>query len=264
MNLNKLLLNPSKTEFLLIGTKQQRLKFSDLTNLSLSNDIIPVSSVPMLAILASSLTLSCLSLIKINSVSKSCHFHIRDIRRIRHLLPLSTATALAISLVSSKLDYCNSLYSGIPQTNLNKLQRIQNSLARVITNTSKYQRITPILKIYIGFLSNIESITKSVFSHTTHLKFNNLHILSFPSHSVSTRSSDSLVISILYVRSSLGKSALSSVHDSGIHSLLIPDQYSVPGSKHTFSKLRSLPRLFPISTLTVYRDFDSCCSHVMP
>ena len=44
MNLNKLLLNPSKTEFLLNGTKQQRLKFSDLTNLSLSNDIIPVSS----------------------------------------------------------------------------------------------------------------------------------------------------------------------------------------------------------------------------
>ena len=42
MNLNKLLHNTSKTEILLIGTKQQRLKFSDLTNLSLSNDIIPV------------------------------------------------------------------------------------------------------------------------------------------------------------------------------------------------------------------------------
>ena len=46
--------------------------------------------------------------------------------------------------------------------------------------------------------------------------------------------------------------SLSSVHDSGIHSLLIPEtrllyQYSVPGSKHTFSKLHSLPRLFPIS-----------------
>ena len=37
MNLNKLLLNPSKTEFLLIGTKQQRLKFSDLTNLSITD-----------------------------------------------------------------------------------------------------------------------------------------------------------------------------------------------------------------------------------
>ena len=41
MNLNKLLLNPSKTEFLLIGTKQQRLKFSDLTNLSLSKRYHP-------------------------------------------------------------------------------------------------------------------------------------------------------------------------------------------------------------------------------
>ena len=64
MNLNKLLLNPSKTEFLLIGTKQQRLKFSDLTNLSLSN-MISSQSVPLLAILASSLTLTCLSLNKL-------------------------------------------------------------------------------------------------------------------------------------------------------------------------------------------------------
>ena len=144
MNLNKLLLNPSKTEFLLIGTKQQRLKFSDLTNLSLSNDIIPVSSSArnLGFIFDSDMSFS----EQINSVSKSCHFHIRDIRRIRHLLPLSAATALANSLVSSKLDYCNSLYSGISQSNLNKLQRIQNSLARVITNTSKYQHITPTLK----------------------------------------------------------------------------------------------------------------------
>ena len=122
MNLNKLLLNPSKTEFLLIGTKQQRLKFSDLTNLSLSNDIIPVSSSAHNLGFIFDMSFS----EQINSVSKSCHFHIRDIRQIRHLLPLSAATALANSLVSSKLDYCNSLYSGISQSNLNKLQRIQN------------------------------------------------------------------------------------------------------------------------------------------
>ena len=84
---------------------------------------------------------------QINSLSKSRHFHIRDIRRIRHLLPLSAAaTALANSLVSSKLDYCNSLYNGISQANLNKIQRIQNTLARVVTNTSKFEHITPILE----------------------------------------------------------------------------------------------------------------------
>ena len=144
MNSNKLLLNPSKTEFLLIGTKQQRLKFSQLTTLSLGNDIIPVSSSArnLGFIFDSDMSFTD----QINSLSKSCHFHIRDIRRIRHLLPLSAATALANSLVSSKLDYCNSLYNGISQANLNKIQRIQNTLARVVTNTSKFEHITPILK----------------------------------------------------------------------------------------------------------------------
>ena len=77
--------------------------------------------------------------------------------------------------------------------------------------------------------------------------------LSFPSHSVYTRSSDSLVLSIPYVRSSLGKRAFSVIGPRLWNSLpLIPEthllyQYSVPDSKHTSSKLRSLPRLFPIS-----------------
>ena len=135
MNHNKLLLNPSKTEFMLIGTKQQRLKFSNLSDLTLGNTSIPVSSSArnLGFIFDSDMSFSA----QINSVCKSCHFHIRDLRRIRHLLSLSTATLLANSLVSSKLDYCNSLYTGISNHNLNKLQIIQNSLARAITFTSK-------------------------------------------------------------------------------------------------------------------------------
>ena len=43
---------------------------------------------------------------QINSVSKSCNLHIRDIRRIRHLFPLSAATAFDNSLVSVKLAFC--------------------------------------------------------------------------------------------------------------------------------------------------------------
>ena len=150
---------------------------------------------------------------QIKSVSKSCHFHIRDIRRIRHLLPLSAATALANSLVSSKLDYCNSLYSGISQANLNKLQRIQNSLARVITNTSKYQHITPILKKlhWLPIKQRIDyKLCLLTYKTLTNQQPTYLYnSLSFPSHSVSTRSSDSLVLSIPYVRSSLGKRAFS-------------------------------------------------------
>ena len=191
------------------------------------------------------------------SVSKSCHFHIRDIRRICHLLPLSAATALANSLVSSKLDYCNSLYSGISQVNLNKLQRIQNSLARVITNTSKYQHITPILKKlhWLPIKQRIDyKLCLLTYKTLTNQQPTYLYnSLSFPSHSVSTRSSDSLVLSIPYVRSSLGKRAFS-VIGPRLWNSLPPDtrnSSSLPifrsGSKHTSSKLLSLPRLFPIS-----------------
>ena len=150
---------------------------------------------------------------QINSLSKSCHFYIRDIRRIRYLLPLSAATALANSLVSSKLDYCNSLYSGISQANLNKLQRIQNSLARVITNTSKYQHITPTLKTYTGFQSNKELSTNSVFSHTKHLQINSLHIFTIVFYFRHTLSLQNLLIHSFFpfhnVRSSLDKRAFS-------------------------------------------------------
>ena len=148
---------------------------------------------------------------QINSVSKSCHFYIRDIRRIRHLLPLSTATAFANSLVSSKLDYCNSLYSGILQANLNK--RIQNSLACIITNTSKYQHITPTLKKlhWLPIKQRIDcKLCLLTYKTLTNQQPTYLYnSLSFPSHSVSTRSSDSLVLSIPYVRSSLGKRTFS-------------------------------------------------------
>ena len=61
MNSNKLLLNPSKTEFLLIGTKQQRLKFSQLY----LSAMISSQSALLLVILASSSILTCHSQIKL-------------------------------------------------------------------------------------------------------------------------------------------------------------------------------------------------------
>ena len=105
-----------KTELLLIGTSQQRnLKLSDVTSISLGNTTIQVSTSArnLGFIFDSDMSLTS----HVNLVCKSSHFHIRDIRRIQNLIPPSVAITLANSLVSSRLDYCNSLYSGMSKQN---------------------------------------------------------------------------------------------------------------------------------------------------
>ena len=49
-------------------------------------------------------------------------------------------------LVTSRIDYCNSLLNGIPKTTLNKRQNVQNTATRLITRTSRRSHITPLLK----------------------------------------------------------------------------------------------------------------------
>ena len=66
-----------------------------------------------------------------------CNYFIRDIRRVRKHLTLDASTALANALVSSRLDYCNSLLHSLPGVHLNKLQRVQNALTRVVTKSSR-------------------------------------------------------------------------------------------------------------------------------
>ena len=66
--------------------------------------------------------------------------------RIRPLLDLNTSVLLANALVSSRLDYCNSLFLSLTDFELRRLQLVQNSLCRVVIRSSKYSHITPQLK----------------------------------------------------------------------------------------------------------------------
>ena len=50
------------------------------------------------------------------------------------------------SLVTSKLDYCNSILNGLPNTTLEFLVRVQKAAARLISNKTKFQRISPVMK----------------------------------------------------------------------------------------------------------------------
>lgn len=49
------------------------------------------------------------------------------------------------AFVFSRLDYCNSLYIGVSQASLRRLQAVQNAAARLLTGTRKYDHISPVL-----------------------------------------------------------------------------------------------------------------------
>jgi len=50
------------------------------------------------------------------------------------------------AFVTSRIGYCKSMLYGISDYNINRLHRIQNSAARIVANTRKYDHITPILQ----------------------------------------------------------------------------------------------------------------------
>jgi len=106
MTANLLTLNSSKTEFLLIGLKQQLAKIS-------SCSVDTAHSARNLGFIFDE-HISFFD--QISALSKSCNSHIRQLRCIRPYVDHKTASTIATSIVHSKLDYCNSLYYNLPNT----------------------------------------------------------------------------------------------------------------------------------------------------
>ena len=127
---NGLCLNPSKSDAILFGTWQRLRSFPVIDNISIAGTPVPLSDhVTTLGIILD----SHLSLAKhVSSVCKSSYFHIRALRHIRPALTLDSAKTIAVALVQSRLDYANSILFGTSLSNLSKLQRLQNSLSRIV------------------------------------------------------------------------------------------------------------------------------------
>ena len=203
---NFLSLNPSKTEFLLIGLPQQLAKIHQpVLVLPDNTTVTPVTTARNLGIIFDS-NLSFKQ--HLNSLTKICQYHCRDLRRIRPTLDFETARTIATALVHSKLDYCNSLFYLLPSSQLNQLQIIQNSLARAVTRTPRFCHISPVLKS-LHWLKIKQRIEYKIISLTyTALQHNSPSYLSQKlkiQSSRSTRSSSAVTLHRPSVKLETGK-----------------------------------------------------------
>ena len=140
---NGLCLNPSKSEVVILGTAAATKSCNNIQTVNVAGADIPISSKlkSLGVIFDSQLTFSQ----HIASTCKSSYFHIRAMRHVQSCLPPQLLQTVACSIVTAKLDYCNSLLYGTSNANITKLQQVQNSLARLVTRTRKYDHISPVL-----------------------------------------------------------------------------------------------------------------------
>jgi len=70
----------------------------------------------------------------------SCFHWLRQLRRSRRSLDEESAATLIHAFVASRIDYCNALLANAPKATTDKLQRVLNAAARVVTGTKKFER----------------------------------------------------------------------------------------------------------------------------
>ena len=76
----------------------------------------------------------------------SCMSRLGQINRVKHIFNKHALIIIINALVFSKLFYCSSVWSNTTQTNLDRLQAVQNFACRILSGAKKFDHITPLLK----------------------------------------------------------------------------------------------------------------------
>ena len=128
------MINDRKTDFPIIGTRQQ-LEKTSIESIIIGDSIIkPLESVRNLG-----------SWFDAHMQMDKAFCGLYNIRQIRKFLSVQSTKTLIHAFVSSNLDYCNALLFGVPKYQLDRLQKVQNAAPRVTFQIAKFDHITPAL-----------------------------------------------------------------------------------------------------------------------
>ena len=128
---NKLTLNMTKTEFMLIGSRQKLSTITDTPILTINGTPInQVSTTKSLGILIdSNLTRGN----HIDKLAKKIASGIAAVKRVRPFVPSATLHLIYKALIQPHFDYCNVVWGNCSMKLADKLQKLQNRAPRTLT-----------------------------------------------------------------------------------------------------------------------------------
>ena len=153
---NRMRLNPAMTEFLWLATPRRLHYFND-SSFIIGNTIFQLTTIARNLGVMVKQDFSMRS--HINKLVQSCFYSLRQSRSIRRSLTFDAARKLINSLIHSRVDYCNSLFAGLPAQSIDHLQSILNVSARLACGLHKYDHITPALRDRLHWLPVQQRIT---------------------------------------------------------------------------------------------------------
>ena len=116
----KLKLNENKTERILFSSPNAIKKYEHFKDITIGSTTIGITTV--VRNLGAQIDNKLSMKTHVLQTVKTCNYHIRNIAFIRKYLNEDALKTAICSHVLSRLDYCNSLYHGLPNYLLRKLQ----------------------------------------------------------------------------------------------------------------------------------------------
>ena len=156
MSSNRLRLNPSKTQFIWLGTRQQLAKL-DLSTIAADFPQFVFSSVvrDLGVTLDQELTFAP----HINRLCRDSYYQLRQFRTVARSLTSDSTATLIHSFITVRLDYCCSLYVGLPACRLGCLNRVLRSAARLCGRIPKFGHVSGYMLDVLHWLPLLQRIS---------------------------------------------------------------------------------------------------------
>jgi hypothetical protein len=171
MSSNRLRLNASKTQLIWLGNGQQLKKIDTQSISTFFPHFVFSTSVRNLGVvLDMELTFS----EHLNLLCRACFYQLRQIRVISRSLSLNASHALVHAFVCSRIDYCSSIYVGLPLGRIAQLERVLRAAARLVGGFSKYDHISHYMSDVLHWLPVSQRIAFRISVWVLRCQFGNV------------------------------------------------------------------------------------------